>query len=572
MLFMPLIVYCNFNILLCAEPRNVPYWVALPTKILKFHMSLSFIWVFRCQHNHYTHLVSTNMADSQTTTMEAPKSDYQSQIEQIRREKRIKHRMETWFPSFVERYRPLFDPKRIAALRIQKFVNKRLFHEVINMDKYQVHAVPGTYRMRVKMNDSNVVPPDPIQKSKYIDEHELEHMQMQEYAEFSDDLDFDEKGEMDESRPHLSNLPARFFPLRGPTDSTPSLGTIMGNLMRGQQQSYAFTNPNMVSQINSYVTQHQQNNRTTTYRPASLATYGPASLATYGPASLATYGPASLATYGPASLATGSTLNRRSSAKARKRESRRHNSHGSSQGYGQGQGHVLGSNLPTSSGYPKTRSKSNEDFGGPRIKLSPNSHRRLFQERNMNEAIQRSLAENYPTTSASDEIVLDESDYNINKAIIESISANDSSVTEGNEQQNKEVISDLDYDEELSQAISQSLHQFDDNELPNLEPINNSTQVGSDNNDVPTTNGIADASFVKEEGGEEGFYVMIDLRVYGPDPYQPIYVVDTPYYLNQNQIDRVTAVWNKVNPESENGSKYHADLEYYKSLSIDSHK
>lgn len=68
---------------------------------------------------------------------------------------------------------------------------------------------------------------------------------------------------------------------------------------------------------------------------------------------------------------------------------------------------------------------------------------------------------------------------------------------------------------------------------------------------------------------EESFFVCIDIRVYGPEPYLPIYVNGNEYYLNNDQINKVKKIWNMVNPYTNNGLKYSQNLEYQKSLSKD---
>lgn len=61
------------------------------------------------------------------------------------------------------------------------------------------------------------------------------------------------------------------------------------------------------------------------------------------------------------------------------------------------------------------------------------------------------------------------------------------------------------------------------------------------------------------------FYVSIDLRVYGVDPKQPIYVNDKKYYLTNEQTNNVVSLWNKIN----SGLKYDQLVEYYKTMTKD---
>ena len=71
---------------------------------------------------------------------------------------------------------------------------------------------------------------------------------------------------------------------------------------------------------------------------------------------------------------------------------------------------------------------------------------------------------------------------------------------------------------------------------------------------------------------DDGFYICLDLRYYGPNPDQPIYYNDIPYYLTLKQIERVEKVWKKIDPSTTTGTKYHQDLEYYKGLFYDVNK
>lgn len=65
------------------------------------------------------------------------------------------------------------------------------------------------------------------------------------------------------------------------------------------------------------------------------------------------------------------------------------------------------------------------------------------------------------------------------------------------------------------------------------------------------------------------FYVVIDLRIYGPDPYQPIFIDNEAYYLNKDQIKIVQNIWNKINPDTISGSVYHTSIAEQKSIACD---
>lgn len=58
------------------------------------------------------------------------------------------------------------------------------------------------------------------------------------------------------------------------------------------------------------------------------------------------------------------------------------------------------------------------------------------------------------------------------------------------------------------------------------------------------------------------FWICIDLRMYGPDPSQPIFVGDILYYFDFDQMNKIRQKWNIVNPESVAGIRKHQDIEY----------
>lgn len=60
------------------------------------------------------------------------------------------------------------------------------------------------------------------------------------------------------------------------------------------------------------------------------------------------------------------------------------------------------------------------------------------------------------------------------------------------------------------------------------------------------------------------FWVCIDLRVYGPDPYQAIYVNDIEYYFSLDQIHRIHDVWEKIDPNTIQGERHLQDIQYYR--------
>lgn len=64
------------------------------------------------------------------------------------------------------------------------------------------------------------------------------------------------------------------------------------------------------------------------------------------------------------------------------------------------------------------------------------------------------------------------------------------------------------------------------------------------------------------------FWVVIDLRIYGPNPEMEIYLSEynQMLYLSDDQINKVKNIWNKVNPDIVNGIRFQQMLESSKSL------
>lgn len=118
------------------------------------------------------------------------------------------------------------------------------------------------------------------------------------------------------------------------------------------------------------------------------------------------------------------------------------------------------------------------------------------------------------------------------------------------------VSADVDLDDQiLAQMMDESMIDFPEEKLEEVERVEDEI-----------VQQIIEKS-MKED--KPGVHVCIDLRVYGPDPYLPIYVGDTPYYLNPEQIEKVKMKWNQVNPETEAGEQFHQKMEYVKNMAKD---
>ena len=75
----------------------------------------------------------------------------------IRRERHRKFMEETWLPGFYEKYRPMFNPKRLAAFKLTSGVRKFFFKKCVNDE--MIHSIPGLFRYRVYLRDSNMAKP-----------------------------------------------------------------------------------------------------------------------------------------------------------------------------------------------------------------------------------------------------------------------------------------------------------------------------------------------------------------------------------------------------------------------------
>jgi hypothetical protein len=69
-----------------------------------------------------------------------------------------------------------------------------------------------------------------------------------------------------------------------------------------------------------------------------------------------------------------------------------------------------------------------------------------------------------------------------------------------------------------------------------------------------------DKEYEEEHEKEESFYVLIDMRVYGPKPKQPIYINAVQYFLNIEQIKEIENEWSKWNKETDQSIKYWLSL------------
>lgn len=79
------------------------------------------------------------------------------QLSQIRLEKKKEYLRQTFLPSFFDKYKVLMNPKYKKIITIQRFIKNKLLKDVVNQDN--IIFIPGIFRYRVKLNDSNLNKP-----------------------------------------------------------------------------------------------------------------------------------------------------------------------------------------------------------------------------------------------------------------------------------------------------------------------------------------------------------------------------------------------------------------------------
>lgn len=117
------------------------------------------------------------------------------------------------------------------------------------------------------------------------------------------------------------------------------------------------------------------------------------------------------------------------------------------------------------------------------------------------------------------------------------------------------------FEKELSKILEKSIQ--DNNFVDYDDYILN--QVVEDSYKIIDNTPVGSPNLLRYENLKMG--VCLDLRIYGPDPYQPIIIFDTHYYLNNEQIKEIKKIWNKINPATNAGIIYKQNLEFAQSKS-----
>lgn len=81
-------------------------------------------------------------------------------IEQLRKEQHQRYLETKWFPSFCEKYSKLMTPESRAKKSLLQVIKTKYPKDVLNMSKEELDKIPGIYRMRISLDDKNLVNPN----------------------------------------------------------------------------------------------------------------------------------------------------------------------------------------------------------------------------------------------------------------------------------------------------------------------------------------------------------------------------------------------------------------------------
>ena len=194
-----------------------------------------------------------------------------------------------------------------------------------------------------------------------------------------------------------------------------------------------------------------------------------------------------------------------------------------------------------------------------RVKLTPNNLNKPDMTVNF-EHFDNDVEEYFTKKGVQKNKIIHNENTDIDQIINESLKEYNDTVENDIEKILQESIkdnNDIDYDEYiLNQAILESLNN------------NNDVHTGHTNDDHIKDQMRKD-QMIKDQTSHSEFYVVIDIRDYCDNTKEPIIVNNCEYYLSDEQIVHLLKLWNKVNPESQNGLKFIQNLEYQKSLIAD---
>lgn len=143
-------------------------------------------------------------------------------------------------------------------------------------------------------------------------------------------------------------------------------------------------------------------------------------------------------------------------------------------------------------------------------------------------------------------------------------------------------------DHDIHDIIKQSINEYEMNEEMELNKAIESSLQGTsidntvDNDDIDNLlfetalmDSLAehvvkfDEPIIENTDDDNEFYLCFDLRIFGPDPYQPIYFMELPYFFSLSQVDKIKQKWNKVNPDTSTGQQTEQDIKYMFDMATD---
>lgn len=110
----------------------------------------------------------------------------ESQMQDVWRIRRLQYLRDTRLPVLCEKIKGYFEPKKIAARRINNFFIKHYFHEVINIG--DLINIPGRFRFRVHLSNKNLIE----NKKDNVTDNSIESQSVRQ-------LEIDEKAQLDKA-------------------------------------------------------------------------------------------------------------------------------------------------------------------------------------------------------------------------------------------------------------------------------------------------------------------------------------------------------------------------------------
>ena len=440
--------------------------------------------------------------------MDAETNSMQQQLAAIRRSRHIEHKKKVWFPQFLEKWNSINSPRRVSVIKIQRFLRKYYFKTPINMSEEELKVIPGMFRIRFNITSNNLT------KLENSDTNKAQ----------SNSHDHSQFYNQSQSYPKMFNrLPNQF-----------------SNMYSGLPRSY----PNYNSSLNNQ-NRNEQNNEQNNEQDNEL------SKAIYQ-SMIENYSEDNKDNNDDLIIDTHDYELNKIIMESLKDQNIPDNQTGL---------------FDMEMDY-KTINQVVDPLVDPTVDplVDPTIDPTIDPTVDPTvDPIVDPLID--PIVDSDIAQVMEESKKEFDKSF-ESIldkTINESLGLENNKPKKEEE----DEDYLMSQAIAESLKN-DVNNIPVDDGGDDIFKINDDNKfenimDVEYANSITFEN-------EAGFYVVLDLRVYGPDPYSPIYIGDTPYYLNGLQQDIILRNWNKINPDTTAGLLYKQNLDYQTCMANDKFK